>query len=104
MRGLVIVTRKKTFNEIMHEKFASHTSPPAPDKPRPPCEECIYQERIDKAAKAGREQVLDELFEWIEKEKRGCDNPDMCLFTTKEMQEKVESLRGAQEEQGGESE
>jgi hypothetical protein len=28
----------------------------------------------------------------------------MCLFTTKEMQEKVESLRGAQEEQGGVSE
>jgi hypothetical protein len=36
---------------------ASHTSPPAP---RPPCEECMYQERIDKAAKDAREQVLDE--------------------------------------------
>lgn len=24
------MTRKKTFNEIMHEKFASHTSPQAP--------------------------------------------------------------------------
>ena len=27
--------------------------------PRPPCEECMYQERIDKAAKAAREQVLN---------------------------------------------
>ena len=34
---------------------ATHTSPPAP---RPPCEECMYQERIDKAAKAEREKML----------------------------------------------
>ena len=70
--------------------------------PAPTDEQCrICSQAIERKA---RERVLDELFEWIEKEKRGCDNPDMCLFTTKEMQEKVESLRGAQEEQGGVSE
>ena len=36
------------------------TTPTSPPAPRPPCEECMYQERIDKAAKA-REQVLDEM-------------------------------------------
>ena len=87
-----------------------HTTAPAPEEPEITDKmfvfaiDRVYEKGMKDGAKAGREQVLDELFEWIEKEKRGCDNPDMCLFTTKEMQEKVESLRGAQEEQGGVSE
>jgi hypothetical protein len=35
--------------------------PPAPDKPRPPCEECVYQERIDKAARAATPKAYEEV-------------------------------------------
>jgi len=45
--------RQYDVAEYLIHGASPHTNPPAP---RPPCEECIYQERIDKAAKAAREQ------------------------------------------------
>jgi len=51
------------FGVALRTLFRPHT--PAPGKPRPPCEECVYQARSvehdAQVAKAEREQVLESI-------------------------------------------
>jgi len=52
--------------DVCSDCSSPHT--PAPGKPRPPCEECVYQARSvehdAQVAKAEREQIIKELESW----------------------------------------
>ena len=65
-------------------------------RPRPPCEECNWQERLEKEKAQAREDVLDELAQMY------ANVPEQFLEGTyrlhSEWKEKIESLRHGQEQ------
>jgi len=52
------------------------------------------------AAQSG-DAVLDELERWVEVNRKGCANPDMWIFTTREMLQKIAELRAQQKGEQG---
>jgi hypothetical protein len=76
--------------------------PHTPDKPRPPCEECVYQERIDKAARTAtleaREEVLDLMSNYLAEHIYTCRG--ISTVDSMKMAKYIGSLRQEAQERG----